>query len=756
MAETKQIATNTEVTVTGTSLVIYTFYDQAAGEALLNFFITELISIINNINFVEGELGYNIAEMPNTSFLVDDNGELIAIDIDASVYSIDGLGYAILNSVLGIPVLTSALLSAEGELVVAWTGVTGATGYRYDISLDPQFISYYSGYINTDIGDQVTLTLTVDPTLLYYIRVRAYDGIECSFNSNILTAQVTSIEAPLILAATPISDEEMNLAWTNEATYSNIYIEFSEDGMEFTEFAVVNGSLETYLATGLTGSREYFWRIRGRSGSVYSEYSETVNAWTAWKILVSAVGAGTDATTFAPNGSGTMTMTIDGTGKFYTNRAGTTGENTSVTWNNNTLQYIRVPSGTSNLLIFHQNQLTNIGNAYITGSAGLGMYAYSGNSPHMSFSVASLPKSISEIAIQIGTGGAGFTGDLSDLSAGFLKLYLSGTGLITGSFADLPSTMLVYNVFMPSTVIVNLWDIPTSMVYLNLLNGCIVTGSTADIPSGALKYFYGYATSNLITGTIAGLAHVGCVLEVFWCGYTFISGNIADIPASIKIFSISGNDTITGDLADLKEGLVQIEIITNNTITGDIADLPASIQTITIRGNNTIDGNLNGLQEGLINVFISGLNTIAGDIVNIPSTVTNLYIYGYNTITGDLVSLQSTLVNFAIGGVNTIYGSLSSLPNGIKSMILQGQNIVNAYTGGKTWSSSMYGSFIFTPVSPGGLSSAQIDSLIIDLNNALSIMNQPITLIGTNAPRTATSDAAVAALLAKGCVVTTN
>ena len=66
--------------------------------------------------------------------------------------------------------------------------------------------------------------------------------------------------------------------------------------------------------------------------------------------------------------------------------------------------------------------------------------------------------------------------------------------------------------------------------------------------------------------------------------------------------------------------------------------------------------------------------------------------------------------------------------------------------------------FYLVPVSGGGLSSTEIDNLIIDLDNGNTWGGSSRTLYlkGTNAARTSASDAAVASLVSKSVTVTTN
>ena len=66
-----------------------------------------------------------------------------------------------------------------------WNAVTGATGYYFDLSTDPNFASFVSNFNNKDVGNVTTYTVTgLAPNTQYYFRVRAYGPNGSSGNSN--------------------------------------------------------------------------------------------------------------------------------------------------------------------------------------------------------------------------------------------------------------------------------------------------------------------------------------------------------------------------------------------------------------------------------------------------------------------------------------------------------------------------------------------------------------------------------------------
>jgi len=83
-----------------------------------------------------------------------------------------------------------------------WTSVSGATGYRLDVSMDGSFSTFVSGYQNLDVGAVTSMVVSgLNPDTTYYYRVRAYDNAGTGGNSG--TIEVTTSAA--IVIRTPLT-----------------------------------------------------------------------------------------------------------------------------------------------------------------------------------------------------------------------------------------------------------------------------------------------------------------------------------------------------------------------------------------------------------------------------------------------------------------------------------------------------------------------------------------------------------------------
>lgn len=96
---------------------------------------------------------------------------------------------------------------------------------------------------------------------------------------------------PSELAATVISDSQINLSWTNNgiADYDGVGIERSTDAINYSGINNVTLGVSSYSDTELTAGTIYYYHIRAYAGLKYSNYSNIDAAYTT-KIIVDADG----------------------------------------------------------------------------------------------------------------------------------------------------------------------------------------------------------------------------------------------------------------------------------------------------------------------------------------------------------------------------------------------------------------------------------------------------------------------------------
>ena len=235
--------------------------------------------------------------------------------------------------------------------------------------------------------------------------------------------------------------------------------------------------------------------------------------------------------------------------------------------------------------------------------------------------------------------------------------------------------------------------------------------------------------------------------------YTRVSRVIEHTRIKPFTFSVIATQTISG-LLSTKEGTsvtVDWGDGTSNTYTGTDQAYSKNYGSV---GNRTVVFKGGSATLTKFTMTEAGAN-ISFDLAQLPRSLTYFNCQGSNTVTGNLSSLPAGLTYFACTGSNTVTGNLSSLPAGLTYFACTGSNTIGDYSG-KTWANNQRRVYL-VPVAGGGLSSAEIDQLLIDLAAAGGTWNadKQVYLRGTNAARTAASDAAVATLVSKGVTVTT-
>ena len=208
-----------------------------------------------------------------------------------------------------------SVINGNGQAVLSWSAVTGATDYNVYGSTDSG--GPYSAIDTTTTTDYIITKLTNWVT--YYFVVTAITNTGESGFSNQVSAVPTTIPAPPTNLGTIVGNGEVALSWSAStgATSYNVYESVTAGGpyTEINSVATLN-----CVVTGLTNGTVYYFVVTAVNSSGQSGYSHEAGA------APSAYPAGTEFTyTVAPSTDNHPSVAIDASGNVWiTNMSGNT------------------------------------------------------------------------------------------------------------------------------------------------------------------------------------------------------------------------------------------------------------------------------------------------------------------------------------------------------------------------------------------------------------------------------------------------
>jgi phosphodiesterase/alkaline phosphatase D-like protein len=168
-----------------------------------------------------------------------------------------------------------------------WTGVSGAAGYRLDVSTNNSFTTYVPGYQNLSVGNTTSYNVTgLSAQTTYYYRVRAYNGNCTSRSSNVKSVQTLPCTpaAPTAQNATNMTATSFIANWSSVSGATDYRLDVSTSN-SFTSYVpgyqdLSVGNMTSYNVTGLSGQTTYYYRVRAYNGCAISPNSNVKSAQT--------------------------------------------------------------------------------------------------------------------------------------------------------------------------------------------------------------------------------------------------------------------------------------------------------------------------------------------------------------------------------------------------------------------------------------------------------------------------------------------
>jgi RHS repeat-associated protein len=167
------------------------------------------------------------------------------------------------------PGATSATAVTTTSFTANWGSVTGATGFRLDVSTSNTFSSYVSGYNNLTVTATNRSVTGLTSGTTYYYRVRAVTSGGTSANSGTITT-VTIPPTPATPTQSTKTSNGFTANWSNTAGATSYRLDVSPQS-NFSTFVsgynnlTVSGTSQA--VTGLSPNTPYHFRIRAVNGS---------------------------------------------------------------------------------------------------------------------------------------------------------------------------------------------------------------------------------------------------------------------------------------------------------------------------------------------------------------------------------------------------------------------------------------------------------------------------------------------------------
>lgn len=195
-------------------------------------------------------------------------------------------------------VQTSGVISFS-SFTLQWTASSSSdeTGYKLDISTDPFFSTYLSGFRAKDVGNVTTALVTgAAPLTTYYVRLRAYDAagneslesttfvLQTAALPDLISPTTIELEQPSSISGSaftanwvPGSDDVGVISYEIDVSVDVNFSSYVQSAL-YTWQARNVGNVTSVRVTGLQPDTTYFYRVRARDAAGNTSSNPTTPA----------------------------------------------------------------------------------------------------------------------------------------------------------------------------------------------------------------------------------------------------------------------------------------------------------------------------------------------------------------------------------------------------------------------------------------------------------------------------------------------
>lgn len=178
------------------------------------------------------------------------------------------------------PTNLTTTAASQTQINLSWTdNSSNETGFKIERSPNGSTFTQIAT-VGANVTTYASTGLTASTT--YYYRVRAYTNQNSAYTNVSSATTLTNIpSSPSALSANPVSYNQINLSWTDNAdNESGFLIERGTDGVNFTQIYGTSANVTNFNDTSVSANTTYYYRVRAWNGYGNSGYTNTASTTT--------------------------------------------------------------------------------------------------------------------------------------------------------------------------------------------------------------------------------------------------------------------------------------------------------------------------------------------------------------------------------------------------------------------------------------------------------------------------------------------
>lgn len=178
-----------------------------------------------------------------------------------------------------VPIALDASNVTSTSFTASWKPVLGSTIYLVDVSSDPQFSNFVTGYQSREVIGTTLQVTNLEVEKQYYYRVRARKGNTFSSNSNVVLVSSALLTAPVAASASNNKVFQFTANWSMIEEAASYLIDVASDSTFTTILPAYKGKeivSNSLSVEGLDYRKTYYYRVKAKRLEKTSAYSNAM------------------------------------------------------------------------------------------------------------------------------------------------------------------------------------------------------------------------------------------------------------------------------------------------------------------------------------------------------------------------------------------------------------------------------------------------------------------------------------------------